>query len=105
EAKNAVCLQCHEKGRQMWEGSTHEAKGVTCTTCHSVHSGNESNLAAPDQLTLCLSCHKNTKLEIQKVSHHPIREGKLKCTDCHNPHGTVADKLIDANSVNDKCYE
>ncbi len=40
-----------------------------------------------------------------RPSHHPIREQKLLCTDCHNPHGTVTERLISATSVNNKCYE
>jgi DmsE family decaheme c-type cytochrome len=40
-----------------------------------------------------------------KPSHHPLREEKMQCTNCHNPHGTQTAKLISANSVNDKCYE
>ena len=39
-----------------------------------------------------------------KNSHHPIREGKISCTDCHNPHGTQTRSLIKAASVNEQCY-
>ena len=37
-------------------------------------------------------------------SHMPIREGKITCSDCHNPHGSVTEKLIRQASVNEVCY-
>ena len=35
----------------------------------------------------------------------PVREGKMDCASCHNPHGTIADSLINATTINDSCYE
>ena len=35
----------------------------------------------------------------------PLREGKMVCSDCHNPHGSLTDKLLRANSINDNCYK
>src|SRR6188508_3803798 len=36
---SAACLSCHNRGSHAgWEGSTHEARNLSCTTCHSVHS-------------------------------------------------------------------
>jgi DmsE family decaheme c-type cytochrome len=29
----------------------------------------------------------------------------VTCSDCHNPHGSVTDKLIREASVNDTCYK
>ena len=38
---NETCLSCHNRGGHAgWEGSTHEARNLSCTTCHSVHAGN-----------------------------------------------------------------
>ena len=28
----------------------------------------------------------------------------MDCGSCHNPHGTVSDALIAANSINESCY-
>ncbi len=39
-----------------------------------------------------------------RSSHMPMREGKIVCTDCHNPHGSYSEKLLRANSVNENCY-
>jgi DmsE family decaheme c-type cytochrome len=49
-------------------------------------------------------CHKDVRAETWKNSHHPIREGKMDCADCHNPHGSATPKMIRAASVNDQCY-
>lgn len=106
EEKNATCLNCHDNGHTaLWQGSTHERRGVSCSDCHNPHSNTPKNLAAASQTELCSSCHKDVRSALMRNSHHPVREGKMECSDCHNPHGTVADKLIDANIVNEKCFE
>jgi DmsE family decaheme c-type cytochrome len=47
-----------------------------------------------------------------KRSIHPLRDasrlsmgGKMSCSSCHNPHGARSRALVDARSVNDKCFE
>ena len=36
---NQTCLACHNRGNHAgWEGSGHERRNLSCTTCHSVHS-------------------------------------------------------------------
>ena len=103
---NAICLGCHEKGKLVqWAGSQHESRGLACVDCHSIHGGYHKLLKADSELDLCQTCHGDVKAQVWKTSHHPIREGKITCTDCHNPHGTVAPKLIDANTINEKCFE
>ena len=37
-------------------------------------------------------------------AHMPVREGKMACGSCHNPHGTIADNLITDHTANDNCY-
>ena len=100
----ATCLSCHDKGKlAMFKGSQHDSRNVTCTNCHSIHSGNPKNTKFPSQTETCTQCHKIMKSELQRYSHHPIKEGRMQCSDCHNPHGSVGEKLIDDISVNDKC--
>ncbi len=101
-----TCLQCHEGGNRVhWEGSVHESRDVGCASCHSVHAGRKELLGADTVMDTCLKCHQNMRAEIRKMSHHPIVEGKITCTDCHNPHGTVGPKLLVGNSVNDTCFK
>ena len=43
---NGTCLTCHNRGTHAgWEGSTHEARNLSCATCHSVHK--PASLDAP----------------------------------------------------------
>ena len=106
DEKNAVCATCHTRGAvSLWNGSTHETRNVACVTCHSPHGGNPRLLVQKTQQQLCTQCHQQIRSALMKPSHHPLREGKMQCTACHNPHGTQTPKLIAANSVNDKCTE
>ncbi|RQW77717.1 MAG: cytochrome C, partial [Geobacter sp.] len=36
-------------------------------------------------------------------SHHPLREKKMACVDCHNPHGSTQDKLLLGSSQKELC--
>jgi DmsE family decaheme c-type cytochrome len=107
QQQSAVCQSCHKGGLQFfWHGGVHERRGLSCLSCHSVHSFKSPNaqLKAASTAEACLSCHKTVRAEMWKTSHHPIREGKISCVDCHNPHGTATPKMIKAASVNDQCY-
>src|SRR5687768_5343320 len=36
---NETCLGCHDKRRQAhWPGGVHDRRGLSCLSCHSVHS-------------------------------------------------------------------
>jgi len=35
----------------------------------------------------------------------PVREGKVVCTDCHNPHGSYAETLLKKATVNETCFQ
>jgi len=106
-AQSAICQNCHSGGKQFfWHGGRHEQKGLSCLTCHSVHSpkSDTARLKESSVAEMCFTCHKDVRAETWKTSHHPIREGKITCTDCHNPHGSETPKMIIAASVNDQCY-
>ena len=104
--RNATCLACHNNGaREHWLGSKHEEKGLACVDCHSMHSGNEHFMVKKTIADTCMACHTEKRGDFNKMSHHPVIEGKMTCTDCHAPHGSTTDKLISAATVNDKCYE
>lgn len=104
--QNEACLSCHRKDakRSHWEGSTHQSRDVACASCHEVHAAHDKVRDKQSQPEVCFTCHKEQRAQINKPSHHPIPEGKMSCSDCHNPHGSVGPKLMKRDSVNDTCY-
>ena len=104
--KNGMCLKCHQRSKvALWHGSTHDRRGLSCSTCHNPHQEHPSGLSQPTQTQLCTQCHKEIRSQLLRQSHHPIREGKMKCSDCHNSHGAIADHLVRAQTINQKCFE
>ena len=102
-----TCQQCHAGGEQLfWHEGVHARRGVTCSTCHSVHHpvSETHQLRAVSAEVQCFECHRDVRAETWKRSHHPIREGKIGCADCHNPHGSNTEKMIREVSVNEQCY-
>jgi DmsE family decaheme c-type cytochrome len=104
---NATCLTCHEKANQAsFLSSMHARRNVACTTCHSIHSfkSDKAQLKTKTDSETCFTCHKTERAKSLRTSHHPVREGKMGCTSCHNPHDGVRRKMIKADSNNELCY-
>jgi len=103
--KAKKCLQCHEASKELtsWSMSRHNSVGLSCDDCHSVHSGGAKNLKKK-QPDLCFDCHRDISSQTNRQSHHPIVEGKVSCTDCHDPHGDFGAKMLKGDSVNELCY-
>jgi len=105
EARNAVCMTCHESGLRMnWQGSQHASNDVACTSCHTIHQTKDPVLVKQTQPEKCFTCHAQQRAESFEFSHHPIREGKVVCSDCHNPHGSPGPKLLKELTLNETCY-
>lgn len=122
ERKSGTCLSCHSGNRHLafWESGAHGKQDVACNDCHSLHGkpGPGSTIAlkkpnptiAPFQTTerqlqyeTCTTCHKQIRSQLTKPSHHPIIEGKVACTDCHNPHGALSKAMVKAESIPQLC--
>ena len=105
---SAICTTCHNKGGQKhWASSTHDTRNVTCVTCHNPHpkaGAVPKALLAKPQFELCTGCHMQKKAALMRSSHMPLREGKMTCTSCHNPHGTPYPRMLNQVSVNQNCY-
>lgn len=104
ETQNQQCLACHKGSEKLsfWELGKHKKNDVSCTACHSMHKGPEAVKPPTDT---CVTCHKDVRSQVNKRSHHPIVEGKVSCSDCHNPHGSLNNKMLAAESTNQLCYK
>ena len=118
DMRSAGCLNCHENSTQLalWDSGIHKKKDVACNDCHSSHGGAKKPMgygtgmaplgysAGPEYAT-CGKCHLNVKAQINRRSHHPIVEGRITCSNCHQPHGSMNPSQIREPSVNQLCYK
>jgi DmsE family decaheme c-type cytochrome len=111
--KSAVCMNCHAGNRQLsfWESGKHAKNDVACSSCHSIHGRVKTTFPQPYSTTsrpieadTCGTCHQQVRSATLKPSHHPILEGKVKCSDCHNPHGALTPAMVKHESVNQQCF-
>lgn len=124
-----TCAMCHEKEAKDFKRSDHarifvaskNKEGQACETCHgpgSLHADAETK--ADKRATIinpkknpeaCYKCHLDKKASFSLQYHHPVPEGKMSCSDCHDPHGEDAVKpntiasLPVKNAVCAKCHK
>jgi DmsE family decaheme c-type cytochrome len=104
---NTTCLSCHEKdNRSSYLSSMHARRNVACTACHSVHDAKspKAQLKTKVAADTCYTCHKAQRALSMRTSHHPVREGRMDCTSCHDPHEGSRPQMIKADEVNELCY-
>ena len=118
-----ICSKCHTGGELAdWRGSEHPLNNISCTKCHIIHKGKDK-LAYRDKLgyrhkhvkdaslkkpepELCYTCHKDIMASVNYPNHHPIKEGKMVCSDCHNPHGSEVKPLLRTDErQNELCFK
>jgi DmsE family decaheme c-type cytochrome len=113
--QNEVCLGCHQGGERInWQGSVHATSEVACASCHSIHVMEDPVTVKnrrPDtpvmrggQIAVCFQCHAEKRAEIHKTSSHPLRDGVMNCSDCHNPHGSMGPTSLVKPTLNETCY-
>lgn len=125
------CHTPDEKVRH-WQGGSHAANGVRCMDCHQIHqaalkAAKEGGISF-DQATrgalaaasvspetnvivrppwetndACLKCHQTERAQLSMPYHHPLREGKMSCVDCHDPHGGPAGNNLRTSNLNQLC--
>lgn len=103
---NKTCLECHEKGHQAnWAGSMHDRRKVACTSCHSIHDfkSTRAQLKTARDSDTCFTCHLQIRAKSLRASHHPVREGRLDCASCHDPHDATKPKLLKADWITEQC--
>jgi DmsE family decaheme c-type cytochrome len=103
--QSAVCMQCHEGGARFgWKAGAHRASDVSCVSCHAVMKKKTERalLAKASGPQTCYQCHPQVLGETMKMSHHPVREGRMDCASCHNVHGSTPG-LLARNTLNETC--
>jgi DmsE family decaheme c-type cytochrome len=47
-------------------------------------------------MQVCADCHRDKVAKVDRSGHMPLREGKMTCATCHNPHGSANVRLLRA---------
>jgi DmsE family decaheme c-type cytochrome len=114
-----ICLSCHATGkghakdanRMNFAFSEHNKAGVQCSDCHGIHSskvGKQANVAdvkMDNSARLCATCHQDVLARFTMPSHHPLREGAVSCTSCHQPHDGKQAALGGRTEQCTKCHQ
>ena len=112
-----TCLACHagKESHNNFRRGDHWRNDVGCTDCHTAHGAQYADFKpgslfspgltsreTPSETTfamlkrsepqLCISCHSETKAQFSKPFRHKVLEGTMKCSDCHNAHGSFEQK-------------
>jgi len=104
-----MCLGCHAGTHPNFLRSPHAKAGVGCTSCHSIHaSADKKQLLKAAQPMLCFQCHTDVKAAFDMPFHHKVNEGLVRCSDCHDVHGTFGNNSLrntaDQNMICTKCH-
>ncbi len=112
---NDECATCHEDTVRDFKTADHarlQAKGgnvkeVGCESCHGPGSKHVEAGGGPGTIvnlqkdsTTCFQCHLDKKAEFSLPHAHPVMNGKMNCSDCHDPHESTGSQL---GRVNDTC--
>jgi DmsE family decaheme c-type cytochrome len=120
-ARTDLCLTCHTgTPTAAWRSSVHHLQGIACTDCHDPHPNTHvqknvdirlANIRRPQRLPMsvnepdtCYSCHPQVYAQTLLPSHHPIFEGKMNCSSCHDSHGQALRLLVEPQ-LNLVCYK
>lgn len=105
ETENGMCLGCHASNtRHQWAASGHASAGLSCADCHKVHDPADKVLRTGTQSEVCFGCHKTQHANSLKPYAHPIRQGEMACSSCHQPHNTTTRAALKGATANETCY-
>ena len=91
----------------LLEGQRPRDAGLACTSCHQLMEkvSPKNQMIKSTEVEVCFQCHKDRRAQFERPSHHPLREGDMTCSSCHNPHGSATDSLLRGASINETCYK
>ncbi len=115
-----ACNQCHDQIDKHFAGSAHaalttagpNAVNVGCESCHgpaSTHvesGGAVRTIINPDRNPdTCFHCHTHLRAQFALPNRHPVGDGRLGCSACHDPHrgDAVHGRASSLVSENDNC--
>lgn len=102
--QNQACLNCHQsRDTAHWNGSVHQSADLGCVSCHRIHGESAPSTVAAFGTDICLTCHLDKRSQFNRRSHHPVTEGLMSCTDCHNPHGSAGRSLLASLNAAETC--
>jgi predicted CXXCH cytochrome family protein len=117
-AARCLTCHTTSKQQEFFGHSEHAGHGISCNQCHAAHLVDEvkdrskgdlsypqgyffqlpriadqtrwlhNSLLKQSEPALCFTCHQTIQAKFALPEHHRVPEGLMKCSDCHNPHGT-----------------
>jgi DmsE family decaheme c-type cytochrome len=96
--REQLCLDCHGGDRALarWRSSGHERGDLGCLDCHELLEPRDR--APGSEPALCGRCHSAELAEFRWPYRHPVLEGAMECSSCHDPHAerrsVVTDHLM-----------
>lgn len=101
---NSTCAECHTNQTRGFASSPHSRlrldtvatrEETGCEACHGPGSKHVAAGGGRGQFILsgrqdaesCIRCHLAEHAQFRLPQHHPVMEGRVRCVDCHDPHG------------------
>lgn len=123
-----TCATCHEAEYKYFKLSDHASVSIdvtdkeaaqgqaeACEACHgpgSLHVENPTDkskilMGSTRQAEACYACHLDVKGQFLLQHHHPVPEGRMFCTDCHDMHGSDvrAAQVTNLLGKDEKCFK
>ena len=96
------------RASQLRSFSARQGRASAASVATAFTAARKRTLLKAPQPTLCYQCHADQKAQFNMPIHHKVNEGLVKCTDCHDVHGTfLANNLKsteDQNAICTKCH-